>query len=130
MSDEQNEFLFTEIYVDTAEIVPIKFSLRFTFDIGMQVLFSRQFLSLRFTCPGGCPGRGVGNGSDTPPVQREQSPQLPRQCAAEGTLRGIQGHRRQRSQKVKQHVRKRQSQSSSCALLKVSAYVTKSYLSV
>ena len=33
MSDEQNEFLFTEIYVDTAEIVPIKFSLRFTFDI-------------------------------------------------------------------------------------------------
>ena len=62
--------------------------------------------------------------------QREQSPQLLRQCAAEGTLRGIQGHRRQRSQKVKQHVRKRQSQSSSCALLKVSAYVTKSYLSV
>ena len=101
MSDEQNEILFTEVYVDTAEIVPIKFSLRFTFDIGMQVLFSRQFLSLRFTCPGGCPGRGVGNGSESPPVQM-----------------------------VKQHVRKRQSQSSSCALLKVSAYETRSYLSV
>ena len=62
--------------------------------------------------------------------QREQSPQLLRQCAAEGILRGIKGHRRQRSQKVKQHVRKTQSRSSSCALLKVSACVIRSYLSL
>ena len=62
--------------------------------------------------------------------KREQSPQLLRQCAAERTLRGIKGHRRQRSHKVKQHVRKSQSQISSCALLKVSAYETRSYLSV
>ena len=62
--------------------------------------------------------------------QREQSPQLLRQCAAEATLWGIKGHRRQRSHMVKQHVRRSQSQSSSCALLKVSAYVTRNYLSV
>ena len=69
MSDKQNEFLITEIYVDTAEIVPMKVSLRFTFDIIMQVFFSRQFSSLRFTMPGGLPGPGGENGSETPPVK-------------------------------------------------------------
>ena len=93
MSDGQNELLFTEIYVDTAEIVPIKFSLRFTFDIIMQVFFSRQFSSLRFTMPGGLPGPGGENGSETPPVQRDQSPRPLRQCAARGTLLGIKGHK-------------------------------------
>ena len=73
MSDEQNGFLFTKIYVDTAEIVPIKFSLRFTFDIIMQVFFSRQFSSLRFTMPGGLPGPGGENGSETPPVQSQRA---------------------------------------------------------
>ena len=90
MSDEQNGFLFTKIYVDTAEIVPIKFSLRFTFDIGMQVLFSRQFLSLRFTCPGGRPGRGVGNGSDTPPVLRTKESRA-RSCCASAPPKGLCG---------------------------------------
>ena len=36
-------FLLTEIYIDTAEIGPMKVSLRFTVDIIMQVFFSRQF---------------------------------------------------------------------------------------
>ena len=51
-------FLLTEIYIDTAEIGPMKVSLRFTVDIIMQVFFSRQFSSLRFTLPGGLPGPG------------------------------------------------------------------------
>ena len=49
-------FLLTEIYIDTAEIGPMKVSLRFTVDIIMQVFFSRQFSSLRFTLPGRLPG--------------------------------------------------------------------------
>ena len=123
-------FLFTEIYIDTAEIGPMKVSLRFTVDIIVQVFISRQFSSLRFTMPGGLPGPGGENGSETPPVQRDQSPQPLRQCAARGTLLGIKGHRVQGSRKVKQHVRKSQSQSSSCALLTASANVTRSYLSM
>ena len=51
-------FLSTEIYIDTAEIGPMKVSLRFTVDIIVQVFFSRQFSSLRFTLPGGLPGPG------------------------------------------------------------------------
>ena len=47
MNDEYNGFLFIEICIDTAEIVPIKASLQFTFDIIMQVFFSRQLSSLR-----------------------------------------------------------------------------------
>ena len=47
MIDEQTDFLITEIYIDTAEIVPIKASLQFTFDIIMQLFFSRQLSSLR-----------------------------------------------------------------------------------
>ena len=53
-------FLFTEIYIDTAEIGPMKVSLRFTVDIIVQVFFSRQFSSLRFTLPGRLPGPGGG----------------------------------------------------------------------
>ena len=83
-------FLFTEMYIDTAEIGPMKVSLRFTVDIIMQVFFSRQFHHCVLPCPGGCPGQG-GDGCKTPPVQ---------------------------------------SQRSSCALLKVSACVIRSYLSV
>ena len=49
-------FLFTEIYIDTAEIGPMKVSLRFTVDIIVQVFISRQFSSLRFTLPGRLPG--------------------------------------------------------------------------
>ena len=73
---------------------------------------------------------------DVPPSQRcatdqrDQRPQPLRQRAARGTLLGIKGQRIQGSQKVKQHVRRSQSQSSSCALLKASANVTRSYLSV
>ena len=78
MSDKQNEFLITEIYVDTAEIVPMKVSLRFTFDIIMQVFFSRQFSSLRFTMPGGLPGPGGENGSETPPVNAEPPAAAPK----------------------------------------------------
>ena len=62
-------FLFTEIYIDTAEIGPMKVSLRFTVDIIMQVFFSRQFHHCVLPCPGGCPGQG-GDGSKTPPVPR------------------------------------------------------------
>ena len=53
-------FLFTEIYIDTAEIGPMKVSLRFTVDIIMQMFFSRQLSSLRFTLPGRLPGLGGG----------------------------------------------------------------------
>ena len=54
-------FLFTEIYIDTAEIGPMKVSLRFTVDIIVQVFISRQFSSLRFTLAGRLPGpRGGG----------------------------------------------------------------------
>ena len=60
-------FLFTEIYIDTAEIGPMKVSLRFTVDIIMQVFFSRQFHHCVLPCPGGCPGQG-GDGGKTPPV--------------------------------------------------------------
>ena len=49
-------FLFTEMYIDTAEIGPMKVSLRFTVDIIVQVFISRQFSSLRFTLPGRLPG--------------------------------------------------------------------------
>ena len=91
----------------------------------MEMMLSRMALTRRTTYT-----RRKPPNHRSATYQREQSPQLLRQCAAEGTLRGIQGHRRQRSQKVKQHVRKSQSQSSSCALLTVSAYVTKSYLSM
>ena len=62
-------FLFTEIYIDTAEIGPMKVSLRFTVDIIMQVFFSRQFHHCVLPCPGGCPGQG-GDGSKTPPVPK------------------------------------------------------------
>ena len=58
MSDEQNNCLITELYIDPAEMVPVKVSLRFIFDIIMQVFFSRQFSSLRFTVPGRCLGQG------------------------------------------------------------------------
>ena len=51
-------FLFTEMYIDTAEIGPMKVSLRFTVDIIMQVFFSRQFHHCVLPCPGGCPGQG------------------------------------------------------------------------
>ena len=60
-------FLFTEIYIDTAEIGPMKVSLRFIVDIIMQVFFSRQFHHCVLPCPGGCPGQG-GDGGKTPPV--------------------------------------------------------------
>ena len=53
-------FLCTEIYIDTAEIGPMKVSLRFTVDIIVQVFISRQFSSLRFTLPGRLPGPGGG----------------------------------------------------------------------
>ena len=53
-------FLLTEIYIDTAEIGPMKVSLRFTVDIIMQVFFSRQFHHCVLPCPGGCPGQGGG----------------------------------------------------------------------
>ena len=62
-------FLFTEIYIDTAEIGPMKVSLRFTVDIIMQVFFSRQFHHCVLPCPGGCPGQG-GDGGKTPPVPK------------------------------------------------------------
>ena len=64
-------FLFTEMYIDTAEIGPMKVSLRFTVDIIMQVFFSRQFHHCVLPCPGGCPGQG-GDGSKTPPVKRAE----------------------------------------------------------
>ena len=64
-------FLFTEIYIDTAEIGPMKVSLRFTVDIIMQVFFSRQFHHCVLPCPGGCPGQG-GDGGKTPPVKRSE----------------------------------------------------------
>ena len=59
-------FLFTEMYIDTAEIGPMKVSLRFTVDIIMQMFFSRQFSLLRFTLPGGLPGPGGKRKCDTP----------------------------------------------------------------
>ena len=90
MSDGQNELLFTEIYVDTAEIVPIKFSLRFTFDIIMQVFFSRQFSSLRFTMPGGLPGPVGENGSETPPVREAKSAAPGRRQKAPSEDKGTQ----------------------------------------
>ena len=64
-------FLFTEIYIDTAEIGPMKVSLRFTVDIIMQVFFSRQFHHCVLPCPGGCPGQG-GDGGKTPPVSQKE----------------------------------------------------------
>ena len=86
MSDEQNGFLFTKIYVDTAEIVPIKFSLRFTFDIIMQVFFSRQFSSLRFTMPGGLPGPGGERTRATP--SESGAPSRGAEARPEGLRRG------------------------------------------
>ena len=94
MSDKQNGFLFTKIYVDTAEIVPIKFSLRFTFDIIMQVFFSRQFSPLRFTMPGGLPGPGGENGSETPPVKKSCEESGNKRTEREGEIRRkIANHR-------------------------------------
>ena len=66
-------FLLTEIYIDTAEIGPMKVSLRFTVDIIMQVFFSRQFHHCVLPCPGGCPGQG-GDGGKTPPVKKRSEP--------------------------------------------------------
>ena len=66
-------FLLTEIYIDTAEIGPMKVSLRFTVDIIMQVFFSRQFHHCVLPCPGGCPGQG-GDGGKTPPVKKAELP--------------------------------------------------------
>ena len=43
MSEEQHDFSFIEIYIDAAEIVPMKASLRFTFDIIVLAFFSLQF---------------------------------------------------------------------------------------
>ena len=65
-------FLLTEIYIDTAEIGPMKVSLRFTVDIIMQVFFSRQFHHCVLPCPGGCPGQG-GDGGKTPPVKKKKT---------------------------------------------------------
>ena len=48
----------------------------------MQVFFSRQFLSLRFTMPGGLPGPGGENGSETPPVPGTQKAKKPKGKAA------------------------------------------------
>ena len=90
----------------------------------MEMMLHMMALTRRTTCS------RRRSPSQSATYQRDQSPQPLRQCAAEGTLRGIKGHRRQRSQKVKQHVRRSQSQSSSCALLKASAYVSSSYLSM
>ena len=56
MNDEYNGFLFIEICIDTAEIVPMKVSLQFTSDSIVLGFFSRQFSSLRFTLPGRLPG--------------------------------------------------------------------------
>ena len=60
------------------EIVPMKVSLRFTFDIIIQVFFSRQFSSLRFSLPGGLPGPGGENESETPPVKTEPPAAAPK----------------------------------------------------
>ena len=100
MSDEQNNCLITELYIDPAEMVPVKVSLRFIFDIIMQVFFSRQFSSLRFTLPGGLPGPGGERKWDTP-IAKRQGPNPQRENAARGTLLGSKGHGFRSGQKAK-----------------------------
>ena len=64
---------------------------------------------------------------------RTKEIRAPSRCASappKGLFWGSRDTESKEAEKVKQHVRKSRSQSSSCALLKVLAYVTRSYLSM